>query len=389
MSRFHSYLNNAIQILETYTGQQPFAVHLKAFFATQKKYGSTDRKQIAILCYDYFRVAAILPDLPVSEKILWACFICRTSPNPVLKVFHPEWNGKISWPADLKANELSVNLHHIFPFSHLLSKQILPSDYSRSFLWQPNFYIRFRPGREKLAISLLKSAGLPLEMQSPTAASLPPSTHLEGIIKPNRDVVVQDFCSQQVLNYLKTDEANINKDKVFRVWDCCAASGGKSILVYDILRKKVQLTVSDIRESILKKLRKRLQQAGVPIHKLFIADITQPEFNMEDRFDIVIADVPCTGSGTWGRTPEQLHFFSETSLVDFVQTQQKIATTAIQHLNTSGLFFYITCSVFEAENEAVIDYLQKEASLQLLQQEYIRGYDKQADTMFVAVFRKN
>ena len=51
-----------------------------------------------------------------------------------------------------------------------------------------------------------------------------------------------------------------------------------------------------------------------------------------------------------------------------------------------GLFFYITCSVFKTENEDVATALIQKFHLQLLQMEYLKGYEMQADTMFVAVF---
>ena len=52
-----------------------------------------------------------------------------------------------------------------------------------------------------------------------------------------------------------------------------------------------------------------------------------------------------------------------------------------------GLFFYITCSVFKTENEDVATALIQKFHLQLLQMEYLKGYEMNADTMFVAVFK--
>src|SRR5690606_321453 len=108
MSRFHSYLRNAIQIVETYTAKIPFGVHLKSFFSAQKKYGSTDRKQIAILCYDYFRIVAILPRVSLSEKIILARFICRTNPNTFLEELHHDFNDKMDWSVDEKSNYVKI-----------------------------------------------------------------------------------------------------------------------------------------------------------------------------------------------------------------------------------------------------------------------------------------
>jgi 16S rRNA (cytosine967-C5)-methyltransferase len=108
----------------------------------------------------------------------------------------------------------------------------------------------------------------------------------------------------------------------------------------------------------------------------------------EKKYDIILCDAPCTGSGTWARTPEQLAFFEQKKIASFVKMQQKIASNAIQSLKANGLFFYITCSVFKKENEEVVMYLKEKFHLQVLQMEYLKGYEMQADTMFVAVLTK-
>ena len=60
----------------------------------------------------------------------------------------------------------------------------------------------------------------------------------------------------------------------------------------------------------------------------------------------------------------------------------------ILQLQEGGVFFYITCSVFKKENEEITELIKKEFHLQLVQVELLKGYDKQADTMFTAVFKK-
>jgi 16S rRNA (cytosine967-C5)-methyltransferase len=72
---------------------------------------------------------------------------------------------------------------------------------------------------------------------------MPHGTRLEDYFIIDKEVVVQDYNSQQVLNFLKDEgmqnglEGSHSKTGTM-VWDCCAASGGKSILITDILRKR-------------------------------------------------------------------------------------------------------------------------------------------------------
>jgi len=103
---------------------------------------------------------------------------------------------------------------------------------------------------------------------------------------------------------------------------------------------------------------------------------------------MIIADVPCSGSGTWSRTPEQLYFFQEIKIEEYSKLQKRIASNAIPELQPGGSFVYITCSVFKKENEDVAMHIKENFHLQLRQMEVLKGYDKKADSMFVALFEK-
>ncbi len=158
---------------------------------------------------------------------------------------------------------------------------------------------------------------------------------------------------------------------------------------------KLILTVSDIRESILSNLKNRFETAGIKNYKSFIADLTETDSPQgpADQLptpdaQLIICDAPCTGSGTWSRTPEQLYYLKRKTIDVYVAMQQQIVSNVIPHLQTGGLFIYITCSVFKNENEDMVSFITKKFHLQLLQMELLKGYDKKADSMFVAVFGK-
>ena len=172
------------------------------------------------------------------------------------------------------------------------------------------------------------------------------------------------------------------------VWDCCAASGGKSIMAKDKLGD-IDLTVSDIRPTVLANLKKRFSEAGIKNYTLAAADLSAPGKNLPaNRFDLIIADVPCTGSGTWGRTPERLSFFNEKETERYSQLQKKIVTTAIGCLQNNGHFLYITCSVFKKENEDMVNFIEDHFPVKLIAMKVLKGYALKADTMFAAMFRK-
>ena len=346
-----SHLNTAVQLIEQYKGELPFSVFIKSFFAQHKKFGSKDRKAISNFCYSFFRLGHALRSIPIEERILTGAFLCNQLPAELLK---PAWKPEAS--IDEKISMFSFSLHDIFPWKDLLSDGIDHEQFCRSFLIQPDLFLRLRPGYEKIVKQKLES----FNEISPTCLALPNTSKVDTIIELDKEAVVQDLNSQLTI-----------KEVSGNVWDCCAASGGKSILAYD-LDPGIHLTVSDVRESIIHNLKKRFAKAGIKNYRAFIADISRSA--IKEKFDTIICDAPCSGSGTWSRTPEQLYFFNPSKIDHYSALQRKIVDNAIQSLKPGGRFMYITCSVLKQENENIA-----------MQGKVLRGYDKRADSLFVSI----
>ncbi|MBN8699448.1 MAG: Fmu (Sun) domain-containing protein [Chitinophagales bacterium] len=385
--RQQSYLNSAKKILESYAGDIPFAAFLKKQFAANKKFGSTDRKQIAALCYHYFRLGNAAYQISIEERLITATFLCEQSPNEFLAFHKPEWNVRTHKPVEEKIAIAQIDIRKLFPWADALSDEVDPVAFCSSFFTQPLFFLRIRPGQKKSVLRKLDDAGLPYSLVGDDCIALPISTKIDSLLVLDKEVVVQDYNSQKVLDILKQHYPVSAIHRPVSVWDCCAASGGKSLLAYDILDGKIELTVSDIRESILMNLRKRFTAAGINKYHSLIADLqTSNPKPQTSNFDLIICDAPCTGSGTWGRTPEQLCFFSGNRIAEYAARQQQIVSNVIPKLKKGGMFIYITCSVFKAENEAIVDFIKEKFHLRLLQMELLKGYDKKADSMFTAAF---
>lgn len=393
MSRFHSYINTAVSLLDGYKGEQPFAIFIKNYFSLHKKYGSKDRKQISTLCYNYFRIGFALKDSSVERKILIANFLCASASTDFLGVMHAEWNLQAHLPLDEKLEILKdeFDINRIFPFKKQLSDSINSNVFYRSLLLQPSLFLRIRPQckvttLKKLSDSLLEHQILPAD-----CIELPPATNADAIFIIDKEVVIQDINSQQVLNYLLLNERAILKPigKTVSVWDCCAASGGKTLLAYDLLKAKLDITVSDIRLSIIQNLHQRFKRANLKTYKYFVEDIAAADKKTTAiNYQLIICDAPCTGSGTWGRTPEQLCYFKQATIKEYADKQKIIVTNASTHLLNQGIFVYITCSVFKEENENIADFIVENLGLTQLHREVLEGYDKKGDTMFVAIFKK-
>jgi 16S rRNA (cytosine967-C5)-methyltransferase len=385
------YLKSAITIIRKYDGSIPLAAFLKQYFAADRKYGSKDRKNISQLCYTYYRLGHALRELAEEERLKVALFLCSDSAGEWEDLYEDSWIT--NWSSDLQARIDFVrwafpgfSVKNIFPWIDELSEGMDTDAFVKSHFIQPDLFLRIRPGKENAVLQKLDEHSVPFT-QTGNCLALPNSTKADTILAIDDEAVIQDLSSQRIAEFL----ALITSPPPLTVWDCCAASGGKSLLAYDVL-PGVSLTVSDIRPAIIQNLKKRFERAGIKNYKAFVNDAVNYARNIHPEssgstFNIVVCDAPCTGSGTWGRTPEQLYFFTAETISQYASLQKKILAGAIPAVAAGGYLLYITCSVFQKENEEIASFIQTHTRMELVKMELLKGYGRKADTMFAALFR--
>ncbi|HEY5327541.1 MAG TPA: RsmB/NOP family class I SAM-dependent RNA methyltransferase [Mucilaginibacter sp.] len=371
------------RILAEYPALTPLNKFLPGFYRQNKQMGATDRRVAGRLVYNYFRLGRALPVLPAGERLFIAEFLCNTQLNSFLQYFKPEWAGSLGFSTDeklklVKAAYPEFNLDEVFPWTSKLSAGIDKDAFLRSFFLQPDLFIRVYKGFEPEVKIALNAAGIIFKDEGYGCFALPNGTRLEAVIPNLHWYEVQDFSSQQTAQYFKPRKWD-------NWWDACAASGGKSLLLHN-LEPTIKLVVSDIRESILNNLDERFQQAGITKYQKKLLDLTQNnDLLLHDyEFDGIILDAPCSGSGTWGRTPEMISQFDASKIEFFQGLQQRIARNLVKYLKPGKPLIYITCSVFKAENEDVVNFMVKELGLKLEESKVLKGYGNKADTMYVA-----
>lgn len=410
MSFADRHIVTAASIIQKYDGTIPLHHHLKQFFAADKKYGSKDRKQITHACYCYYRLGRSLSNLPVTDKIKAGIFLCDQQPGNWEAVYSEEWlqnwDVVLSKRVEFLQQVYVFAIDDIFPLTHHLSDGIDVNQFISSHLIQPNLFLRIRPGKHPKVESALSASNIQYHKCGDDCIALPNATKVDQLLQLNKDAVVQDLSSQRIAEFLSTIHSQLSTLhsplSSLKAWDCCAASGGKSILAVDTL-KNIDLTVSDIRPSIIQNLKKRFAEAGIKNYRSFVADLTNSQSPIPNsrslnpnpqspirnsKYNLVICDAPCSGSGTWGRTPEQVNFFTEEKISYYANLQKNIVKNIDSAVAQDGYLLYITCSVFAAENEEVVEFIKANSSLQLQRMEFLKGYDKKADTMFVALFRR-
>ena len=385
-------LRYAVRILDAYTDDMPLQGWLKNFFRENPQMGSRDRRQVTEMVYCYFRLGHSLKNSSKEERIITGLFLSNQRKEQILEYLHPEWHEQTEKPVEEKLEVVRTkfpdfDVLEIFPWKNLLSAGVDHHCYCLSFLERPKMFIRIRPGKEKSVADKLNKHQIDFQDADPLASlpfrtySFPGATKLDGVFVLNFEAVIQDLSSQRTALFLKKGD-----NKISEAWDCCSGSGGKSILITD-LNPGCQLTVSDIRESILNNLKKRFNEAGVPQPKFFKADLTDQNDLPKQMFPFILADLPCTGSGTWSRTPEALYFFDPQSVSDYKQRQKKILSNVTGRLKPGGVLVYITCSVFADENERISEFLTG-LGLKPEKEEMIAGYEQEADSLYAARFIK-
>jgi 16S rRNA (cytosine967-C5)-methyltransferase len=365
--------SHILRILQTYTGDVPLHHFLKAYFKKEPKLGSRDRKAISAAAYAWYRVGKGIGGGVSSEaNILAALAFCGDIPKPLLPQVQ----------AESAAPQATVETGKILSFDVPMSDGITRDEWTAGLIRQPRLFLRIRKNKAEIK-RRLDTAGIEQEWISDACLALPNGTRVEDQLQADW-YVVQDAASQETGRYLQGTHGET-------WWDCCAGAGGKSLLLME-QSPGIRLLSTDIRQTILKNLRERFSQYGFSAPETMVLD-TEEQHAVQTAlgsrtFNGIICDVPCTGSGTWARTPESLFFFNPISIATYAEKQRAILRHAAARLKPGGRLIYITCSVFRAENEEVIDAVAQSAGLVPVQGGLINRIDIGGDALFAMELKK-
>jgi 16S rRNA (cytosine967-C5)-methyltransferase len=153
-----------------------------------------------------------------------------------------------------------------------------------------------------------------------------------------------------------------------QILDCCAAPGGKTLAIAD-RNPGASITAVELhphRARLLQKLLRSADPSSASLNiRVITADLTTTPF--DGNFDRVLADVPCSGTGTLARNPEIKWRLQPPDLEDLHHRQCAILRAALKHLAPGGRLVYSTCSLEKKENEDVIgEFLQETNSFHLI-----------------------
>ena len=177
--------------------------------------------------------------------------------------------------------------------------------------------------------------------------------------------------------------------KGMRVLDACSAPGGKSLLCASLMENDGEILACDLHEKKLRLVEENAERLGFSIIRTAPMDASKPYEALHGSFDLVIADVPCSGMGVIRKKPE-IRYKDPKALAGLPAIQKRIADGLAACVRPGGILLYSTCTVFHEENEDVAerflhdhpDFVREEQRL-ILPQEY------DTDGFFYCRMRRN
>jgi len=152
-----------------------------------------------------------------------------------------------------------------------------------------------------------------------------------------------------------------------RVWDCCAAPGGKSLILARRLAS-AQLVATDVSAKRLAQMEARLRRYTYAEKVQYaVKDAAAPSgADLNDLFDLILCDVPCSGTSTLARNPEIRLRLKPEELARQAERQKAILTGALKRLAPGGRLIYSTCSLEPEECEQVVEAVSATSNLRQL-----------------------
>jgi len=156
---------------------------------------------------------------------------------------------------------------------------------------------------------------------------------------------VQDEGSQIVADLVMPQEGD-------QVLDYCAGGGGKTLAMAAAMNNKGQVHAYDTDRKRLAPIIERLKRAGT--RNVQVHDRLEGLMALAGKFDRVLVDAPCTGTGTWRRRPDTKWRLTQKNLEERLSQQREALAGAAPFVRPGGRLIYVTCSVLPEENEAQV-----------------------------------
>ena len=241
-----------------------------------------------------------------------------------------------------------------------------------------------RISREELAERLRREGveATPDE-EVPCALWLQGYDHVAGLPEFREGLFyVQDLSSMRAVLWADPKEGD-------QVLDVCAAPGGKAIHVAEMLRGTGMVEARDLTDYKVGLLEENIRRTGLANIRAVKWDATLPDQEKEEKMDIVLADLPCSGLGVLGKKPDLRYKMTPEKEEELVRLQQKILSVAQAYVKPGGTLVYSTCTIHRAENEENTRwFLENHPKFRLRKERQLLPGADRGDGFYIAVMEK-
>lgn len=389
-------LESVLEILAFHTAsQKPLDQISHSYFKSRRYIGSKDRQAISTYVYGVMRHRAscdwwalerglsplLMPPLEAARiRLLAYLWIVEKITREKIGIL---FSGEQYAPAQLSDKERSIFTklspletqppwvqgefpEWIYPFLKRRFGENLKAE-MEAFLCQASLDLRvntLKTTREE-ALARLRQTGLAVSLSplSPWGLRCEGRENItqttafqEGLVE------IQDEGSQLVVNRMDISPGQA-------ILDLCAGAGGKTLALAAMLENKGRIVATDTAMWRLKRTKERLRRAGA--FNVELRELTGSHDKwvkrQNERFDHVLIDAPCSGSGTWRRNPDQKWNITLQDIQELCALQKDLLEMAAPLVKRGGYLIYATCSLLWEENQDVAAaFLEKNPEFALI-----------------------
>lgn len=174
------------------------------------------------------------------------------------------------------------------------------------------------------------------------------------------------------------------------VLDACSAPGGKTTYIAELMKNTGNIEAWDIYEHRTKLIEQNADRLGIDIIKTEVKDASMYEEKLVEKFNKILLDVPCLGTGVIKRKPDIKWKRKVDDVYEITKIQQQILENCSKYLKSGGILVYSTCSILKEENENVIyNFLSKNTNFEIVESSIINIIpDEEKDGFFICKLRK-
>lgn len=366
--RLGGRLAGAIEVLDDIeTRRRPVADALKDWGLSHRFAGSGDRAAIGNIVYDALRMKlshAWLLDDDAALTLGYAVMFRQWGFTP--EALAAELDGDRFAPAPLPEDRVKALGERQIEDAPLHVQGDIPewavSSFERNFggNWlnearaltaRPSLDLRantLKADRDKV-VKALERAGAEACRLAPQGVRVPAGKLSDRLPNVTAELSfakgwfeVQDEGSQLVAGLVMAEEGE-------QILDYCAGGGGKTLALSAIVHNKGQIHAYDADRKRLSPIIERLKRAGT--RNVQVHDGLASLKPLSGKFDRVLIDAPCTGTGTWRRRPDTKWRLTEKNLGERVTQQREVLEAAAVYVRPGGHLAYVTCSLLPQENQ--------------------------------------